>query len=174
MKQALIKGFTAAVSSLVVAAAVQAQALVCDDAWYEALRAAEVREVGETEVRNLIGTLRDFKAADAEIAMDSPKVFDAIAASDEAMRVLRRNDFSAEGFRSAFFNVALAMGALSTKGRDAEVEANLERIKAEMPADHYAAVKARLLRSQELFARTPESNVRLVQEYEAELNAVAR
>lgn len=174
MKQAMFKAVAAAVSSLVLAAAACAQGYPGSQAWFEALQAVEVREVSETELRNFIAAVEDLDAMETGIDMGTPDMFEAIAASDEAMSALRRNDFSAESFRSTLCNLALALGALSMGGQEAKVVAQLEAMKTELPPDRYAQMEARLLDSIRLFERAPEANVALVEKYRDELRALGQ
>lgn len=166
---------TVTTACLALAAAAQAQAPADGQAWLAELRNAEVRELSDREMQNMIAAMKDIEAMGDDIDTDTPNMFEAIAANDEAMAVLRRNDFSPEGFQSTVYNVVLAMGALEMQGQKEQLDqavAQLEAMKDQLPEAQYQYMQEQVLGTIRLFEKAPESNVRLVEKYKGELDSI--
>lgn len=164
-----------AAAALALAATAGAQDPAAGQAWLAELKTAEVRELSEREMKNMLSAMKEFEAMEDEIDTDTPNMFDAISANDEAMGVLRRNDFSAESFQSTVYNVVLAMGALAMEAEKAQLDqavAQLEAMKDQIPEAQYQYMQEQVLGTIRLFERAPESNVRLVEKYQDELESM--
>ena len=144
-------------------------------AWFAELQNAEVRELSERELKNMIAAMTEIEAMEGEINTDSPSMFEAISANDKAMAALRRNDFNPESFQSTVYNVVLAMGALEMRGQKEQLDqavAQLEAMKGQIPESQYNYMKEQVLGTIQLFERAPESNVVLVEKFKPELDAI--
>ena len=164
-----------ATAALALAATANAQDPAAGQAWLAELQTAEVRELSEREMKNMLSAMEEIEAIEGNIDTDSPNMFDAIAADDRAMAVLRRNDFSAESFKSTVYNVVLAMGALEMQAQKAELDqavAQLEAMKDQLPEAQYQYMQEQVLGTIRLFQRAPEANVRLVERFKPELDAL--
>ena len=67
------------------------------------------------------------------------------------------------------------MGALAMEGQQAEIDqamAQLEAMKGQIPEAQYQMMEQQVMGAVALFRRAPESNVRLVEKYQAELEAL--
>lgn len=164
-----------AAAGLTLAGAAGAQDPAAGQAWLAELQNAEVREISEREMQNMLSAMEEIEAMEGEIDTDTPNMFAAITANNEAMSALRRNDFSPESFQSTVYNVVLAMGALEMRGQKAELDqavAQLEAMKGQIPEAQYQYMQEQVLGTIRLFERAPESNVRLVEKYKDELDAL--
>lgn len=166
----------AALICIVPAGAALAQGNAEGQAWMMALEQAEVRELSETEMKNLLAAMEDLEAMESDaIDTDTPTMFDAIASNAEAKAILSRHDFQPAGFQSAVYNVVLAMGALAMEGQQAEIDqamAQLEAMKGQLPEAQYEMMEKQVMGTVALFRRAPEPNIRLVEKYQAELEAL--
>ena len=173
--KALMIMVVAAALALVAAAATAQQGQAEAQAWLEELKTAEVRELSDGDVRNMISAMTEIEAMEGEIDTDTPNMFDAISANDDAMAVIRRNGFNAESFQSTVYNVVLAMGALEMRGQKEQLDqavAQLEAMKGQIPEAQYNYMQEQVLGTIQLFQRAPESNVALVEKYKPELDAI--
>ena len=173
MKTLMIIVATAALA--LVAATATAQDPAAGQAWLAELQSVEVREISEREMTNMIAAMEEIEVMEGEIDTDTPSMFEAISANNQAMAVLRRNDFSAESFESTVYNVVLAMGALEMQGQKEQLDqavAQLEAMKGQLPEAQYNYMKEQVLGTIQLFQRAPESNIRLAEKYKDELDAI--
>lgn len=164
-----------ATAALALAATANAQDPAAGQAWLAELKTAEVREFSEGELKNMISAMEELEGMEDEIDTDTPNMFDAISASDQAMAALRRNDFNPESFQSTVYNVVLAMGALEMEGQKEQLDqavAQLEAMKGQIPEAQYNYMQEQVLGTIQLFQRAPESNVRLVEKYKGELESL--
>lgn len=162
-------------AGLALAAAANAQDPAAGQAWLAELQTTEVRELSDRDMTNMISAMEEIEAMEGEIDTDSPNMFDAISGNDEAMAVLRRNDFSAAEFESTVYNVVLAMGALEMRGQKEQLDqavAQLEAMKGQIPEAQYQYMEQQVLGTIRLFERAPESNVNLVAKYKDELDSL--
>ena len=161
---------------LMPAGAALAQGNADGQAWMMALEQAEVREISESEMKNLLAAMEDIEAMESDaIDTDTPTMFDAIEGNAEAKAILARHDFEPGQFQSAVHNVVLAMGALAMEGQQAEIDqamAQLSAMKDQLPEAQYQMMEKQVMGTIALFRRAPESNIRLVEKYQSELEAL--
>ena len=178
MKSLRVVGLLMAAMGLLFSTTASAQVPEEAQAWLNRLETVEGRELSEREMTSLIAAMKEIEAMEDEsINTDSPNMFSAIAANDAARGAIEKQGFTPESFESVVNNLVLAMGALAMEGQKAEIEqamAQLEAMKGQLPEAQYQMLEKQVMGTVKLFQRAPESNVRLVEKYQSELEAIGQ
>lgn len=166
------------IAGLALATAAQAQDPAAAQAWMAELQSVETKELSEAEVKNVIAAMKDLDGLEnSGIDTDSPDMFDAISANNEAMSILKKNDLDANSFRVAVVNIALALGALEVEANRPQIEATLaqmEAMKGQIPEEQFNMIQQQVTGALALVERAPKSNIELVGKYKAELDAIGQ